>query len=377
MNESLEETLERYLLRVAPTLRPKTVVGKRTAIRNLVGYLREHHAHIEQWQQLQRDPHIEGWLHSLLRYKPATRDHQIRLVKLFCDDLLRWRWPQAPVPGLLSYQDLPPLPIVFPKPLPPDIDLAVQETLERTGTVAANALLLLRLTGMRLGELRHLSIHAMEGSESHGFSLRVPVGKTHTERVIPLSPRSASLVEQIYASRGIRSSQGVPPRFAHYLVVNERGRHLTQQSYGRILNELTAHISTTERIHPHRLRHSFATEMARTGMPVPALMKLLGHRTPKMTMHYVEVAHTDLRKAYDHALDQIQIIDRLHTPQLPTASWAPSYAENIEEVPQLFDALITRLESSRRDATNQARSKQLHRFIKRIRKVRDDVRNIR
>ena len=116
--------------------------------------------------------------------------------------------------------------------------------------------------------------------------------------------------------------------------------------------------------------------MARTGMPVPALMKLLGHRTPKMTMHYVEVAHTDLHKAYEHALDQIQIIDQLDTPNLPTVSSASSNTENIEDVPQLFDALLTRLESCRRDATNRACSKQLHRCIKRMRKVRDEVRQI-
>ena len=117
---------------------------------------------------------------------------------------------------------------------------------------------------------------------------------------------------------------------------------------------------------------TFATEMARAGMPVFALMKLLGHRTPKMTMHYVEVAHIDLRNAYDHALEQIRIIDQFHTPNLPAAS-AASNPEPIEEVPQLFDALITRLESSRRDATTQARSGQLRRFIKRMRKARDDL----
>ena len=38
MNESLEETLDRYLLRVAPTLRPRTVVSKRSVIRNLIAY---------------------------------------------------------------------------------------------------------------------------------------------------------------------------------------------------------------------------------------------------------------------------------------------------------------------------------------------------
>ena len=88
------------------------------------------------------------------------------------------------------------------------------------------------------------------------------------------------------------------------MMVDHFGRHLTQQSYDLNLKKLTAHIDTTERIYCHRLRHTFATEMARAGMPVPALMKLLGHQTPKMTMRYVEVAHVDLRHAYDQALGE-------------------------------------------------------------------------
>lgn len=375
MNESLERTLERYLRRVAPTLRPGTVEAKRFAIRHLIGYLAEHHPGITRWDQLQRDPYIEGWLQSLLGYKPATRIQWIRFVKLFLDDLVRWQWPQAPPPGLLRYEDLPPLPFQLPKPLPPDIDLAVQEALERADTVAANGLLLLRLTGMRIGELRALSIHAMEGSEAQGFSLRVPIGKTHAERIIPLSPRAVALVEKIRAARGSRTTKKIPRRFAPYLLVNERGRHLTQQGLHWVLRTLTADIQTTERIHPHRLRHSFATEMARAGMPVFALMKLLGHRTPKMTMLYVEVAHTDLRNAYDHALEQIHIIDQVDIPTLPATS-VPSNPEPIEEIPELFDALITRLESSRRDASTQQRSLQLRRFIKRIRKARDDLKKL-
>jgi len=232
------------------------------------------------------------------------------------------------------------------------------------------------LTGMRIGELRDLSIHAMEGSEEHGFSLRVPVGKTNSERMIPLSSRAAALVNKIRAARGTRSSKKVPRRFARYLIVNERGRHPTVQSFAFILRQLTAHIQTTERIHPHRLRHTYATEMARTGIPVLALMKLLGHRTPQMTMHYVEVAHKDLRKAYDHALDQIELIDQIHTPNLPAVPSASPQPETIAEVPQLFDALITRLESARRDQTTQQRSKQLLRFIKRIRKTRDELKKV-
>jgi hypothetical protein len=43
-------------------------------------------------------------------------------------------------------------------------------------------------------------------------------------------------------------------------------------------------------------------------MPVPALMKLPGHKTPKMTMRYVEVAQNDVREAYDQAMTQLSVI---------------------------------------------------------------------
>jgi len=59
-------------------------------------------------------------------------------------------------------------------------------------------------------------------------------------------------------------------------------------------------------------------EMARAGMPVPALMKLLGHKTPKMTMRYVEVVQTDVRQAYDQALTQLSVIRSVQARTLPT-----------------------------------------------------------
>ena len=348
---------------------------KSVAVCCLVKYLREHHPKLRQFHQLRRDPHIEGWLQSLLGFKPATRSLRIRYVKLFFDEIGAWGWPQAPAPGLLSFQDLPPAPFVLPKPLPPDVDQALQQILERADTVNANSLLLMRLTGIRVGELRDLSIHAMEGSEAHGFSLRVPIGKTHAERLIPLSPRAASLVQRIRAARGTRSSKKVPRRFSKYLVVNERGRHLTQQSFSRILREFAAQTPTTENVHPHRLRHSFATEMARAGVPLPALMKLLGHRTPKMTMRYVDVAQTDLRKTYDHALTQIKPIDLIESPALPAPSFSLSTPVP-EEIPTLLQALISRIESLRRDATNQEEQKQLDRLVRRLRRYRNDLEKI-
>ena len=91
-------------------------------------------------------------------------------------------------------------------------------------------------------------------------------------------------------------------------MVSPYGNHMIEGNYHVHISDLTAHLDPTEHITCHRLRHTYATEMARAGMPVPALMKLLGHKTPKMTMRYVEVAQNDVREAYDKAVTQLSVI---------------------------------------------------------------------
>lgn len=373
MNTTFEQTTERYLQRWRPTLRPATLLSKRTVLRNLTAYLREHHPEIHGFSQLQRRPHIEGWLEHILYLKSGSRNTQIRNLRLFFHDLIHWQWPEAPAPGLLGDEDMAPEEFPLPKPLPQDLDQAVQHALAEADTFAAMALLLLRFTGMRVGEMIALPLNALEPSERNSCSLRVPLGKTRTERLIPLSARAASLVQHLLDQRGCRKK--VPARFARYLMVDPFGRHLTQQSYDRNLKALTAHIDTTERIYCHRLRHSFATDMARAGMSVPALMKLLGHKTPKMTMRYVEVAHVDLRQAYDQALVQLRAIHTVQARALPLPS--PSRQQPApDQLLKLMEAMICCLESLRRDALDRDHSRQLHRFIKRMRKAGYDLKEI-
>ena len=92
-------------------------------------------------------------------------------------------------------------------------------------------------------------------------------------------------------------------------------------------------------------------------------------------MRYVEVAHTALRNAYDHALDQLKPIDLIEAPALST-SLTSLPAPTSEEIPTLIRALISRIESVRRDATTQQQRKKLHRFVKRIRRIKDDLETI-
>lgn len=375
MNIPFQQTVDRYLRRWRPTLRPSTMVNKRSLLKQFIAYLHEHHSEVESFSQLQRYPHIEGWLEYILYMKPVSRNAKIRTLKLFFEDLIHWQWPEAPSPGLLVDQDLGPEENYLPRPLPPDIDQAFQKACIEADTFAAMGLLLLRYTGMRIGEMIDLSLNAMECVELNSFTLRVPIGKTRSERVIPLDARTVELIQRIKAQRGCRRKRGVPAQFARFLMVSAFGNHMEQQNYSAAIRQLTEHINTTEHIHCHRLRHTFATEMARAGMPVPALMKLLGHKTPKMTMRYVEVAQVDVRKAYDEALVQLRAMHTLQARALPPHLSMSQQPQALQPL-GLIAATIAVLESMRRDTQDPVRVRQLHRFIKRLRKAGYDLKEI-
>jgi hypothetical protein len=69
------------------------------------------------------------------------------------------------------------------------------------------------------------------------------------------------------------------------------------------------------KVTPHRLRHSFATEMLRLGVSLPVLMQLLGHKNIHMTLRYVEVAQLDVQREFQRA--QQNAASRHVMPQLP------------------------------------------------------------
>ena len=60
--------------------------------------------------------------------------------------------------------------------------------------------------------------------------------------------------------------------------------------------------SSVARANPHRFRHTFAVDMLRSGMSVPALMRLMGHSHIEMTLRYVNLSAEDIRDEFLAAL---------------------------------------------------------------------------
>jgi hypothetical protein len=94
--------------------------------------------------------------------------------------------------------------------------------------------------------------------------------------------------------------------------VDATERRLGKHRLSQGLHDAVAHSGLTDaagrplRITLHQLRHTFGTSLVNAGMNLPALMALLGHVTPEMTLRYAKLASPTIRDAYDTAMTKVK-----------------------------------------------------------------------
>ena len=373
----LEKTLRRYLETVALTLRSNTVGGYRCQIGLFIRYLRKKHPEISSFSQLQR-PHIEAWLRCLARsaLRQSARREKILKIRAFLGRIQTWGWKEAPKAPLFFPGDLPPPDRYLPRPLSEESDRALKKYLgERSGLIP-RALLLLRATGLRCQELLDLKIDALKNYSADRWALHVPLGKLHSERVIPVDAGTVKIFEAICELRKgapavVDPETGKP---AHFLVVRPDGQRPIPLSLRYHLRKAEERAQLKEHPTPHRLRHTFATEMLRNGMSLPVLMKLLGHRTIDMTLRYAEVTGVDVQRAY---LDTMAAIERRYEmPRLPLKHKQPDKRSARRSIRSNLDSLAGELEAFRRDHAQESEHKRIQRLVERLRRVARDFENL-
>lgn len=300
----LEEALRARVRLLATTLRPATVEHYECTVRLFMTYLRKSFPEVRRANQLRRDPHVLGWLEYLWTRrvscsgKPlcaASRaGHLIRLRKLF-DLLADYVFP--PRPGLLLGEDIPRLDQVLPRPLTPEDDVRLQAELFRRNDLLSSALLLTRWTGMRIGETADLAADCLRHLGGDQWVLHVPVGKLHNERWTPVDEQTREVVARLRFLRTLPGPEGAtaPPEF---LLPRPKGRGVLCTQLRAALSGAAIHAGIAAHIVPHQMRHTYATSMLRAGVSLPALMKLLGHRTANMTLRYVEITQKDLQREF-------------------------------------------------------------------------------
>ncbi|HEY5014550.1 MAG TPA: tyrosine-type recombinase/integrase [Acidimicrobiia bacterium] len=315
---------ERYVETIAAVLRPSTVEGRADTLTVFGVWLAEHHPDIASVRQLDR-----GVIEEFLAWnatRPSrgrrgrgnpisvVRAHQaVSNLKMFFEDLALWGWAERPARPLVHRSDLPRLPQPVPRALAPDVDRDLMAAVDQLDDVAARcAIRILRGTGMRLGELLDLELDCLINFGSRGTWARVPLGKLYTERTVPLDDETLDAFDTWVGERGRQRALPHPRtgRPADFLFVIG-GRRMGEGRVRRGLDTATRaaglHDPNGAVLHvtPHQLRHTYGTSLVNGGMSLQALMALLGHVTPEMTLRYASLASDTVRDAYDAAMAKV------------------------------------------------------------------------
>jgi integrase/recombinase XerC len=160
---------------------------------------------------------------------------------------------------------------------------------------------LLYAAGLRVSELTGLNLADMEQKEG---ILRVR-GKGSKERIVPYGAKAQEALEKYWPVRerlllqtGRTSRQGP---HAEAVFLNYSGRRLTQRSVGRIVKKYVRIANVNWDLHPHSLRHAFATHLLADGADLRAIQELLGHQSLSTTQKYTHASIRQLMETYDKA----------------------------------------------------------------------------
>lgn len=368
LQHPLAPAFTRAVESLSSALSPATQRNYNIAVRSFLVYLGNEHPQVTHLEQLRRDPHLLGWMAHLRARNPplavTTCIGRLIALRAILNDLA-WAHKLAELAHLIWREDIPRTPHSLPRPLTAEQDLLLQQELMRRNDLAANVFLLLRHTGMRIGECVDLSYDCLHSMSPSQWAIHVPLGKLKTERMVPVDAFTRDLVHRL---RFFRSLDPLPDNGR---LLAWHGSRVSLLARLRDYLHLVCHsagLPTT--IVPHQLRHTYGTEMLRAGVGFAAVMKLLGHTDPGMTMRYVDVTLTDLQREFQRARSQPR-----HLAPQPKTSPAPLRTGRDGLIDSLLVAQHLMLAFRRSIPKDHVRSR-LDRLANRLTKILAEIRKL-
>jgi site-specific recombinase XerD len=312
-----------------------------------------------------------GWFHSLCDRQPPLRSRGQCLVvirRLFDDLSANGHSVQ---PDLIRREDFPPQERYLPRPLSFADDRRLQRQLRRTNDLLSNAILLTRLTGIRSGECIALRLDCLRQIGPDQWALHVPIGKLHTERFVPADRRIRQTVARILALRTLASPAHLA-RSEGLLLPRLRTHHAVYEALSRALADNAQRAGCSGPVSLHRLRHTFASEMIRLGVSLPALMQLLGHKDIRMTLRYVQVTQPDLQREFHSARHRLHAAHQVPELSVPTSS----HNAGLPGIHQALTATRHLLEMYRRSLADEKTRRRLQRLDHRLLDIAVQLDNI-
>jgi integrase len=148
-------------------LSPETIRFYRGTARHFLSYLGSNHPDVNRLDQLRREPHILGWMSCLRSQVPPLRTasylHRLIALRPVLNELA-WTEQLPELAHLIRREDIPRLPHRLPRPLTADQDELLQKEFLHRNDLGGNVFLLIRHTGMRIGECADLSYDCLRST---------------------------------------------------------------------------------------------------------------------------------------------------------------------------------------------------------------------
>lgn len=288
-------------------------VERRLAARTLVLYresferLQRFAADAQVTLRLAQTHHVRRWAAQLHGSGLAPRSIALQLSAW--RGFYRWLGREGgvalnPVDGVRAPKSAKPL----PKALAVDQAIALVEPPQGDAAVAEDPALaardqcmieLLYGCGLRVGELVGLDVRPSGGAagwiDASDASAHV-LGKGSKRRSVPVGGPALKALEAWLAQRGSLAHADEPA-----LLVSQRGTRLTASQIRSRLKQRAVRAGVPTHVHPHMLRHSFASHLLQSSGDLRAVQELLGHANITTTQVYTKLDFGHLSKVYDAA----------------------------------------------------------------------------
>ena len=147
-------------------------------------------------------------------------------------------------------------------------------------------------SGLRLSELAQLDV---AGCDLVTGEVRV-LGKGSKERIVPVGPAARDAVNRWMS---VRAAHATPDESAMF--IGRRGRRLSPRAIQQRLAQWAIRQGLSRHVHPHMLRHSFASHVLQSSGDLRAVQEMLGHASIASTQVYTHLDFQALAKVYDAA----------------------------------------------------------------------------
>jgi integrase/recombinase XerC len=234
---------------------------------------------------------IRAWLLELeaAGLSPATRARKLAALRSWLDHLARTgQLPGNPADGIRAPRRCPPLPRALDQG-------QVEQLLAGGGrrTIRDQAVLeILYGGGLRRAELAGLDLEDLDLAAGTALVR----GKGKKERVCPLG----KAVEALRTWLAVRPPSATTDNCGYRVFPGRFGGGLGTSAIARIVGRAAA-AAGLGHVHPHQLRHSYATHLLERGADLRVIQELLGHASVATTAIYAQVSPAAMRQAYDKA----------------------------------------------------------------------------